>query len=81
MKKFLFLLLIFPALWAQDAAKKPEAGEHHEFVIDNFRTESGVDAAEGDASSTARTDSSTPRATTSCCCRRTTWRLITATSG
>src|SRR5689334_15652725 len=47
MKKFLFLLLIVsalwvPALWGQDAAKKPEAGEHHEFVINNFRTESGV---------------------------------------
>src|ERR1700742_1469608 len=41
MKKLIFLLLFAPALWAQ-AAKKPDAGEHHEFVIANFRTESGI---------------------------------------
>ena len=42
MNKLFVLLLIIPIAWAQDAAKKPEAAEHHEFVIDNFRTESGV---------------------------------------
>src|SRR5437899_12194141 len=36
-------LLCAPGLWAQDAASvKPEAGEPHEFVIANFKTESGV---------------------------------------
>jgi homoserine O-acetyltransferase/O-succinyltransferase len=42
MKNLIFLLLICPTLWAQDTAKKPDTGEHHEFVITNFRTESGV---------------------------------------
>ena len=50
MKKLIFLLLICQAIWAQDAsntaaktdAPKPEQGEHHEFVITNFHTESGV---------------------------------------
>ena len=40
MKKLIFLLVICPTLWAQDAPKK--AGERHEFVISNFHTESGV---------------------------------------
>jgi homoserine O-acetyltransferase/O-succinyltransferase len=36
-------LLCTPGLWAQDAASaKPETGEPHEFVIGNFKTESGV---------------------------------------
>jgi homoserine O-acetyltransferase len=45
MKTFIFLLLIcYPAV-PQDApqpAPKPPAAEHHEFVISNFYTESGV---------------------------------------
>jgi len=43
MKKLIFLLLLSPALYAQEApshaATKPE---RHEFVISNFKTESGV---------------------------------------
>jgi homoserine O-acetyltransferase len=43
MKKLIFLLLLSPALYAQEApshtAAKPE---RHEFVISNFKTESGV---------------------------------------
>ena len=43
MKKLIFLLVICcQAVWAQDAPKKPETGEQHEFVISNFHTESGV---------------------------------------
>jgi hypothetical protein len=42
MKKAIFLLVICQAVWAQDAPKKAETGEHHEFVISNFRTEGGV---------------------------------------
>jgi homoserine O-acetyltransferase len=43
MKRLIFLLLLSPALYAQDvlsnSATKPE---RHEFVISNFKTESGV---------------------------------------
>jgi homoserine O-acetyltransferase len=43
MKKLIFLLLLSPALYAQETpshtAAKPE---RHEFVISNFKTESGV---------------------------------------
>ena len=42
MKKLLVLLLLCPALLAQDAPAKPDTGERHEFVIANFKTESGV---------------------------------------
>jgi homoserine O-acetyltransferase len=42
MKKLIFLLVICHTLWAQDAPKKAEAGEHHEYVISKFHTESGV---------------------------------------
>ncbi|MGA8867760.1 MAG: alpha/beta fold hydrolase, partial [Candidatus Sulfotelmatobacter sp.] len=47
MKKLIFLLVICQAVWAQnapkdDAAKKADTGEQHEFVISNFHTESGV---------------------------------------
>ena len=51
MKKLVFLLVIYQVIWAQDNSKseaskkdaaKPEIGEHHEFVISNFHTESGV---------------------------------------
>ena len=51
MKKLVFLLVICQAVWAQDNSKsdpankdaaKPETGEHHEFVISNFHTESGA---------------------------------------
>ena len=42
MKKLIFFLFACQIVWAQDSAKKPEAGEHHEFVIANFHTESGV---------------------------------------
>jgi homoserine O-acetyltransferase/O-succinyltransferase len=41
MKKLIFLLILCPTLWAQDSPK-PDTGEHHEFVITNFHTESGV---------------------------------------
>jgi homoserine O-acetyltransferase len=38
-----FAFLLVGVLWAQDAATpKPETGEPHEFVIPNFKTESGV---------------------------------------
>jgi homoserine O-acetyltransferase len=36
------LVILCGALIAQDTAKKPDAGERHEFVISNFHTESGV---------------------------------------
>src|SRR5271168_378760 len=40
---FPVLLLLAVSLIAQDAApNKPEPSEHHEFVISNFKTESGV---------------------------------------
>src|SRR5580765_3509489 len=42
MKKLIFFLCACQIIWAQDAPKKPEAGERHEFVIANFHTESGV---------------------------------------
>lgn len=43
MKKLILLLFISQSLYAQDTAKtKAEAPEAHEFVIANFRTESGV---------------------------------------
>jgi homoserine O-acetyltransferase len=42
MKKLLLLLLLCPALLAQDTPAKPDTGERHEFVIANFKTESGV---------------------------------------
>jgi len=42
MKKLFFLLVICQATWAQDAPKKPDAGERHEFVISNFHTEGGA---------------------------------------
>jgi homoserine O-acetyltransferase/O-succinyltransferase len=46
MKKIFFLftvLLVAVSIAAQDAAsKKPEPSERHEFVISNFKTESGV---------------------------------------
>jgi hypothetical protein len=47
MKKFILpilvcLLLLSQILNAEDTAKKPDAGERHEFVISNFHTESGV---------------------------------------
>jgi len=47
MKKLIFLLMICHLVWAQgstqnEAPKKGETGEHHEFIISNFRTESGV---------------------------------------
>jgi len=47
MKKLIFVLMICHVVWAQDSTqnetpKKGETGEHHEFVISNFRTESGV---------------------------------------
>jgi homoserine O-acetyltransferase/O-succinyltransferase len=42
MKKIIFLLVLCQVAWAQDAPKKAETGEHHEFVIANFRTEGGV---------------------------------------
>ncbi len=47
MKKLIFLFCLFQFVWAQDspqqdAPKKPELGEKHEFVISNFHTESGA---------------------------------------
>ena len=42
MKKLVFLLCLSQILCAQDAAKKPDTGERHEFVIANFHTESGA---------------------------------------
>jgi homoserine O-acetyltransferase len=42
MKKLVSFLFACQIVWAQDAPKKPEAGERHEFVIANFQTESGV---------------------------------------
>jgi len=36
------LLLLSLSLHAEDPAKKPDAGERHEFFISNFHTESGV---------------------------------------
>jgi len=36
------LLAISPATHAQNAQNAPHAAEHHEFVIDNFHTESGA---------------------------------------
>jgi len=39
----LFAVLLVGGLWAQDSATpKPETGEPHEFIIPNFKTESGV---------------------------------------
>jgi len=39
----LFAVLLVGGLWAQDSATpKPETGEPHEFMIPNFKTESGV---------------------------------------
>src|SRR5258708_3098213 len=42
MKKTILLLVISQALIAQDQATKAEDSEQHEFVIANFRTESGA---------------------------------------
>ncbi len=42
MKKLIFLVVICQLGWAQDAPKKADTGEQHEFVISNFHTESGV---------------------------------------
>src|ERR1700756_2339208 len=42
MKKLLLVFLLCPALLAQDAPAKPDTGERHEFVIANFKPESGV---------------------------------------
>jgi homoserine O-acetyltransferase len=43
MKKLIFALLISQTVFAQQPGeKKPEQGERHEFVIANFKTESGV---------------------------------------
>src|SRR5580693_3318001 len=42
MKKLIFLLVICPGLWAQNAPPKADTGEKHEFVIANFHTESGA---------------------------------------
>ena len=61
-------------------AQPPAALERHEFVIRNFHTESGVVLPE------ARVVYSTlgtlnAAATTPSCCRRTTWRISTATTG
>ena len=45
MKKLLFVLVICQVICAQGSSKdaaKPEAGEHHEFVIANFHSESGA---------------------------------------
>ena len=47
MKKIILLLAISQALIAQDQTTKPETSERHEFVIDNFRTESGVTLPQG----------------------------------
>src|SRR5271169_6895658 len=42
MRKLILLLVVCQVCWAQDAAKKPDASERHEFVIQNFHTESGA---------------------------------------
>jgi homoserine O-acetyltransferase/O-succinyltransferase len=43
MKKLIFLLLLSPALYAQEApGHTATKSERHEFVISNFKTESGV---------------------------------------
>ena len=42
MRRLLCLLLSASALFAQQPQPKPEAGERHDFVIANFKTESGV---------------------------------------
>ena len=42
MKKLIFLLIALQTLFAQNPPEKPESGERHEFVIANFKTESGV---------------------------------------
>src|ERR1700685_3910727 len=42
MKKLIFLFVICPGLWAQNAPPKADIGEKHEFVIANFHTESGA---------------------------------------
>lgn len=42
MKKLIFLFVICPGLWAQNAPPKADTGEKHEFVIANFHTESGA---------------------------------------
>ena len=42
MKEFLLFLLLCPVVFSQDAPPKPTTGEAHEFVIKNFKTESGV---------------------------------------
>src|SRR5258707_15337449 len=40
---FLFLLVAAPATaHAQNAQRPPDRAEHHEFVLANFKTESGV---------------------------------------
>jgi len=39
---FLLLLTLAPAIYAQSPAPAPSPGERHEFVIRNFKTESGV---------------------------------------
>jgi homoserine O-acetyltransferase len=42
MRKLVLVLCICHVVWAQDAQKKTEPSEKHEFVISNFHTESGV---------------------------------------
>lgn len=42
MRWLLCLLLSGSLLFAQEAQPKPEAGDRHEFIIQNFKTESGV---------------------------------------
>jgi homoserine O-acetyltransferase len=42
MKKLILLLALTQTLCAQNPPTKPETGEHHEFVIKNFHTESGI---------------------------------------
>ena len=42
MKKLFFLLVLCQVAYAQDAPKKLDTGERHEFVISNFHTESGT---------------------------------------
>ena len=57
-------------------AQRVDRAEHHEYTIDNFRTESGVVLPKATVVS-----GSTPPVTTPCCCRRTTWPRTTAMSG
>jgi homoserine O-acetyltransferase len=42
MKKLILLVLMTQSVFAQAPEKKPRPGERHEFVIANFKTESGV---------------------------------------